>query len=528
MGLDTHKDYRYLTIEKLSDLLAMERLPHELVTSIAHHCDKASLLALRETSRFTQDAATPYAFERVYIGYQAKFMSRIASIASSSSLAKHVQRLTINTEILPAFTRDQYEHYLVHTIAKDANSDIDMDIIGRLPGPVLDRNELVTILIDRLGESKLSDGWQHFFQLSRSQRGLWTNVQHPSLDRALQLLPNLQKVDLVDERGRHRERFQTWTAQTQYGAACSPWKEALIDPWLYDLFNWHQWMTFNFSPGQEADGNAEAIYHVGLALASRDNLGKENPTMERKPVIGMTCEVGHHEPLGSYYSGGRSSAVHLTNISSFLQSLSSLKLSMESLQFGDDGGEEVLQEILLGLFEARSLRRLDLDIGSQAAGPFNTLMESSEGPVWPGLEYLRFSGSIWIFDLFTFINMQVKSLKSLEVTDVTLYPFEEGPSIWHRPPMLRLDDMLEKLMTAGLNLQHARLSRLTCRNEPHYTPRTFFPIVAGSRADVSRHVGAYLTRRRNELPRLEHWDFEPHQCSIHDCWHTPDGDEPRH
>lgn len=86
----------------------MDKLPNELLTYIAEHCDFASLKRLRLLSKKWHGIGTPLVFEHFYMGLFDHSLSKFESL-SASRLAKHVKRLTFYCDVLPAYRRFEWE-----------------------------------------------------------------------------------------------------------------------------------------------------------------------------------------------------------------------------------------------------------------------------------------------------------------------------------------------------------------------------------------------------------------------------------
>ncbi|KAF2172502.1 hypothetical protein M409DRAFT_50191 [Zasmidium cellare ATCC 36951] len=86
----------------------MDELPNELLACIAERCDFTSLKTSRLLNNKWHAISTPLVFEHFYMGLFDHSLSKLECLASSS-LAKHVKKLTFYCDVLPAYTRADWE-----------------------------------------------------------------------------------------------------------------------------------------------------------------------------------------------------------------------------------------------------------------------------------------------------------------------------------------------------------------------------------------------------------------------------------
>jgi hypothetical protein len=90
----------------------MDRLPTELLCQITKQCSHNTLVRLRAINKRLTDILTPLAFDHIYIGWTKKHFDYLKRVAGSR-LAKYVHLLTINTEVRPLLSEDEWMKYIV-------------------------------------------------------------------------------------------------------------------------------------------------------------------------------------------------------------------------------------------------------------------------------------------------------------------------------------------------------------------------------------------------------------------------------
>ena len=168
----------------------MEQLPAELLSQIAVFCDKSSRFELSKTNLSLRNVVAPLIFEHVNTGFLPEHIERLADLAASPA-AKHVRSLTANTETLPSIDKPLWEYFVMHTLCETREPFMERFYDG-FP----EEHETHDVLVSELSEEKLHNSWQNFTESAQAQQMCHRTGHVALLQRALQILKNLQSVIL--------------------------------------------------------------------------------------------------------------------------------------------------------------------------------------------------------------------------------------------------------------------------------------------------------------------------------------------
>lgn len=398
----------------------MEQLSTELICLIASQCDRKSVLKLRQASRYFRDLLAEEVFRSIAIGFNLRDLHRLIDI-SRSIVAKHVEQLTFNTEVLPVLDRSSYMEYAIATQrlkCPDRTTDFET---------LRDRDD--EHLVRVYSEHGLEGHWREFENLSKDQKTWMASGNQAILQEALNSLPNLQRLNLT---------HTTYSGSGNYLeelASGSPWRGLLIDPHFYYFEYVDPEDVTDSSP--DMDHTAEAAFSILSACAYRQ-LEKGN-----KPLTELNMQVGYDELLAE----GQNKALLLPDgrpnphniLESFKQSFDHLTCAnWEMTESVSENKPNITKEALECLLRAKNLRSLDLSPGFDSEEELKDAICASPGLLWAHLQHLGLHNCQFRkMELCKLITEHSESLQSLSLHGVTLESLESlepsNPDRWVRP-----------------------------------------------------------------------------------------------
>ena len=481
----------FLTHQKLRPS-RMDELPPELLSHIAALCDYNTKLQFCSVNRYLRDVLCPLVFEHIYVGWNRDHMEHIVML-SRSTLAKHVRRVTVNTEILPPLRKRQWIERLYYAEAHQGN------LAGRGEGLML--YDCYDLLLPLYSKDVLEADWKDFQNVAVNQQ-IFGHYIGALLGTALKSLPNVEHLEFIDKRGIGVNQPGSLRDRL---ALCSPWKDRLLDP-----FKFYDMLMSELENGdleeEEDVSSAFALHHV----ADWDRILRANSRTTNICIANeLTIEFGHHIPVSKVFEDTncedcescRERTPKSAVFESVFRTLSKLKrVNIKASENQLQHKEAVCKEITSGLSKVTNLRHLTIDnrhTDCDFLGAFRGC-----NPVWPRLRRLRLSGVTSREHLLDFLSSTAESLRKLELVEMQLSE-ESGIAINQRP---RWDDCLEK---AGqiLHLERACVRSLYYHGSKNYT--IFFVETARSISEMNMTVERFLTGRADVLPRQETWGGVP-------------------
>jgi hypothetical protein len=430
--------------------------------------------------------------KHIYVGWNLKHMRHMKNL-STSSLAKHVKCVTVNTEILPALKKRRW----LECLYKTETSEGRMEEVGVNPN----LGRIYDILLRQYSEDTLEVAWKEFQNVAANQQ-LWGHYIGDLLGRVLQSLPKVEHLEFIDKRGMYNDQPGSIREPL---ALCSPWKSLSLCPFKYDDLLTMDWKVGDILPTEEDVSSAFALHHVADWNRARWPSGYTSITCVKE----LTIEFGHHIPVSEVFEATSCEpcdrCVWSTQRSAVFQNAFetfpnldrvNIKVSGDQLQHE----EAVCNEIVSALSKATNLRHLKIDNRNTDCDFLRAFV--GRKPLWPLLEQLRLSGVTSRDHLMNFLCSTGESLRVLELVEIQL---EEGSemSIEQRP---RWDDCLEKREQI-LYLERACVRSLCYQGSEKYTEYTvFFAATSGSISEMNKTVERFLTGRVEVLPRQETWD----------------------
>lgn len=489
----------------------MDQLPPELLAEIVAQCDWNSIFRLREVSKYFNNFVTPQAFETVYVGWIPKHFEHLRQLATSP-IAKHIRCLAINTQILPVLRKRQWLESVQDSVTnypKDDSSfvwseeeDVDNALI---------RWRLLSVYSDE----ELKVDRKNFANLAREQQEETPGICE-TLIMSLRWLENLQHLKLIDKRGVYRDGEELNTRSSGPLAACSPWKDMLIDPYSYYSMIEERWDAEDIPPSRGNISSAYVLHYLAESLAPQSPDDGLRSLLTNKE---LTISIGHHveiaevfnetdcEPCEICWGIDMSRALTLRRFQTLFKSLERVNLQMNKTLFHYE--DEVCSEIAAGLYHANNIRHMELDNRESHGVAFfdaiTSLMDEGDKP-WPFLERLRLSGEMTWHHLWGIINLNAETLRVLELVDLFLEPEADALLTDDYDGINkddRWDDFLEEIQPL-LNLTTAKLRHL--RGGPMTSRGAFFAPNSGPQPAVNLAVEDFLTKKIALLPRQEHWE----------------------
>ena len=443
---------------------------------------------LRSTSRFLQSIVNPILFQHIYISFRIEDIDGLELLTASS--AKHIRELTINPEVLPVLTKEEWEANVCKSLCETAQSPVPRDMRQRaflLGNPnSLEADEVRQLMGENYSPQRLKDGWERFTTAMYSQQ-IWHYCEpQQRLKRAFKTLKNLETVNLDSEPTWSDGKLHRPGLINDPKGSCSPYRLTLLDSMccadlVYGLPNFDDDDTESgFVEGPRTDFSARAICRVVEALVERQSIE------HNKPVIIGRFGVAHYVLFREVFARSQSLpdvtedevALNLDK-GDVSRLLTQLKIVQIDLSLTESRRELFLhKEILLGLAQARNLVSLDFDVGigpeinNETFGGF--LVEYYSRSPWHNLEHIGFSGAINAPNLFRLVSMNANSLRSLHLHDIRLMP------------AARWDDLLRKLQPL-LKFKQAEVHLLSITG-PARNDTTFLGGVSVKKSDEQRRV----------------------------------------
>ena len=434
-------------------------------------------------------------------------MQRLAE----SPLARHVRCITINTEMLPQFAGsrswlDEVRDTLLHTLQRE-------DVPENWWDDDLDEEDTRDKVQFEYSRQRLRAGKDEFYMLAADQQRC-SAIMCQILAEALSMYQNVQRLELIDNRGvpekdeYYKRRFDGPVA------VCSPWKGMLVDPEWYYRHLESKWHGEDREPISANVSSAYALHYIADALALQPGQRQLQPPASLKE---LTMTIGHHVPVTeilkspshgacricpNYFPSGHESMYGMFN-----------KLTRVNLRMRDDQfhhGRGVCREIAIALSCASTLKHLELDNrGVECPYFYEEIATLNVKRPWPVLKHLRLSGTIVTKQLMQILNLCCDSLRELEIEDVILVKPDCSGARW--------DDFFEA-MQPSLSLERANIRHL--HDEARRFEGVLFPR-GGAKSAVNVAVESFLTKRVAELPQFEGWGFLP-GARIPADWSKPD------
>jgi hypothetical protein len=334
--------------------------------------------------------------------------------------------------------------------------------------------------------------------LAREQQK-WSPEICTVLVKAMTKLVNCKHLELIDERGVYKDAANRAHHLDSPLGSCSPWKGMLVDPESYYGTMMDIWSAQDLRPSKGNVSSAHVLHYVAEYLAMR--LGKDELEMTL-PMKQLTISIGHHIPVAQVFRRTNCYPCEICEnydpypgllrlIYNMFETLDRVNLKMNSDQFHID--EAVCDEVAKGLSKANNLRHLELDnYHSHSANFFRALTGLKQARPWPLLLHLSLSGVMSPKHLLKIVNMNVQSLRVLELVDIELVEHERRGPRW--------DDLVET-MQPTLKLERANVGYL---HAPMGILRgVFFSTSSRSKSEMNRIVENFMTGKVTKLPRQE-------------------------
>ena len=254
----------------------MDQLPAELLCQITVLCDEYTLFRLRSVSKQVRDVVTPLAFEHMRVGWMKEHLEYLESLATSP-LAKHVRRLTVNTEMLPRFDDSEWTEYLRLTTEHEDNG---------LYRNREDESETKFFCSQR----NLIIDWDRYHTIATHQP-TYSSFCGDKLLSALGRLVKVQSLELID--GRNAQMDEGRPACPRL-ASCSPWNKTSLKRDDYSALLRERWNEERERPGKADMSSAWTLRNIADAFAARRSDEKRDFV---GPVKELKIHTGHHIPV---------------------------------------------------------------------------------------------------------------------------------------------------------------------------------------------------------------------------------------
>jgi hypothetical protein len=485
----------------------MDRLPDELIALICEHCDHADQKTARLVSWRLHDASSPSVFEHFYLGLFEYGLTALSDL-SKSSLAKHVKKLTLFSDIIPSWTKGSYEK------AIDMRPDFSKWLQGRkseiregyegvgittrlYPGDP--RREYEALKRHDLSQEELDAGWLHYSECVR-QQARWCQWRHGR---------------------RFREAFAALSNLTEANVQCATPFSGRTNNWPVwkglrnvirvgpDDFVWRQ----DIAELDYAHLSGQAALCLLEALAYRASF----PGV--KQIKSLSVHSSHLEPymdlLDDDPSGPKvfmayseeidelmafRDARHLTLLDGF-RNLTSLRLHIPHATVSahvSANGVGMADETMDFLRSARHLRKLDLRYGDDEMSPddesdsqLEDLFDTDE-VVFPDLQDLALATNVPAEKLLNFLANHKGSLRSLELRDMLIHNVDLA--IEQIPRIIKLDHVYMECLWDD-----------ACRTEGEFDVNYLCTLSRGTDFDAAyeQAVKAYLLGHVQTMPQIE-------------------------
>ena len=193
-------------------------MPVEIISHIVAHLDLSDRLKLRATNRELCLITTPLTFKRLYTAFTPGALQGLARIASSS-LARHVQHLTISIETLPNVNKDMWQYPVKLGKLRQAGEPLP-------PGDEVFRrsHDPVTAYYS---QKELTIARTKFRDIAHLALPGGDGSVADVVNEIFSGLRNLRKVDLIGA------LHSLWEQHPNELEACSPWRNTLTEStWL--------------------------------------------------------------------------------------------------------------------------------------------------------------------------------------------------------------------------------------------------------------------------------------------------------
>lgn len=472
----------------------MQSLPVELLDLVAAHCEHADLKNMRCSCKAFRSVTTPLVFEHHYMAMTAKHFAAFVALASSP-LAKHVKKLTLFSDVLPAWSRDDWEDSIDYRKGLEAepadsvasDDEIHEGVSAHLTALSLlpdDARNLAAAELDR------TRAWNRFKKI-RSQQWAWQTWEHQyNLVGQFVNLVNLTEASVTSAE---------WH-KSQYRSDRLPVWRRLETQMLVSPDHWQAWDNKNLVQSTWL-GSRRLLCPIGSCLLL---IGVLLRAMSCEMRHGMTLKLGNDCPVPYKIligDDGGQNAIIDTRYNSMVQCftyLTDLQLHRTvSSRLSNDHALGMSHEVAQCIRAAHKLRKLDLKFqechrvhrqqrpNGEFATPVGNIFDGSAGVLWPHLEHLALSLNLGQHvDFSGFLRHHSNRLRSLELRKLYIIP--GGRSFLQEIPKI-------------LTLKHVYVVRLRDR------PSSSMSVLArGTDYDdpYEKSVKAYLLGESDELPEL--------------------------
>lgn len=486
----------------------MNQLPAELLDEICDHCDFLTLKSLRATGQYCADVTTPRLFSQFYMGFFTDHLSRLAQLAQTPRIAKHVKHFTFVGDILP-----EYESPAAWEVTVDLRPSYQSFLSAHGGSDMRTSGHKEWIRLPRHGLSPAQMAYHYDqYEKYRQQQLDWDEKADQMFIDSFSRLPNVFKADNQRYNGAGYNQHPPWPSMR---------REILVGP-----DNWKEkHMIEGDDPdrtrGQASDANFEKPIHMRHLSCLLKGILRRSDIAGVCPVTDLTItNIGsqpffhqiQREPLRGINPWSKQPSMQAFEHVTSLQMTVNYQLWTEGPPTYIWRSQQLATEVQAILHAAKKVRSLRLTLHDEEDGmhhgmevnevlALHDLLRLIETPTFPCLEALELSCNTTSDRIEEFLDKNSAKLKSLRLVDSEIF----GDGSWEAalrdvPTKCKLDDIyLEGLRDDTIDAYDAALFE--------------DGLDVSSNADEhDMAVRSYFLGGQEEMPALEYGVFHRHDA----------------